>query len=159
MAESTVKPSKPTRIKRPVTAVNAMRFGAKKFVEAIPSNTSNATSHARNVIVKHTRIRWFFNFHIRTGATAHAAPTRNCQARVIGLKNANDSAICVRSKTDVPNCPNNCETGNEFMTHQEITRLHTANATIPINTLRLQARAFERRDRKTMSATINGKTK
>ena len=160
MTENTAKTSKPANTNRPVTTVTATRLGAKKLVAALPSITNNATSSASNASSNHTRTRRFFNCHAREAPAAHAAPTRNCQARVSGLKNANDSAsILIRSINEVPDCVNSSETGNMSMSHQENARLLAMSATAPRNTLRLRSRAVERCDRATMSAITNGNTK
>ena len=152
--------SKPTSTNMPVTTVTPTRLGAKKLVDAPPSTISSARSSTNNVSSNTTRTQRVFKRHARAAPTAHAAPTRNCQARVNGLKNANDSAsILIRSINEAPDCVNTCETGNDAMSHQVNAKLLAASATTPMNTFRLRAFAVERFDTNTMSATTNGNTK
>ena len=73
MRESIAKPSKPANTNMPVMTVTAMRFGAKKLVDAPPSITSNTTSRANSVSSNTTRKYRFFN------CPALAAPYCACR--------------------------------------------------------------------------------
>ena len=107
MGESIANPLKPIKINTPVIAVTAMRFGAKKLVDEPPSITNNTASRTNSDNSNTTRTYRFFNCPALAAPTAHAAPTKNCHARVSGLKNANYwASILMRSKNDVPGCAN-----------------------------------------------------